>query len=143
MITNIPIWRSSMTVDTQSINQAGADQLEKLVAEFELWRGQKKSRTEQIPETLLQEAQKLTQHCKASLVRKRLGLTTGKMKKMAEIKNTAGQSSESTEFMALAPHNTPSISKEIKIEVCTPQGLRITLSGTAEQDPLAIIAKIY
>ena len=132
-----------MTDITQAADKTGTNQLDKLSAEFERWRKQKKTRVEQIPESLLQEALKLTEYYKTAHVRRRLGLSTAQMKKLTEINKPTEQVSSSNEFMTLIPHSpdTVAATKELKIEVCTAKGLKITLSGTAEQDPLAIIAK--
>ncbi len=49
-----------MTFESQTLEQAGNEQLNKLAAEFDLWRSQKKCRGERIPESLIREAQKLS-----------------------------------------------------------------------------------
>lgn len=131
-----------MTFETQSINQAGQDQLDIVAGEFEDWRCQKKYRREKIPGKLLREAQKLTQHLGATVVRRRLGLTKGQIDKLDTEKPSV--STKAPEFMQLIPAagKTVSQSPGLSIDICTPKGIKISLSGLPQKDPLALMAKL-
>ena len=71
-----------MTFENQTAYQAGLHQLDLVAAKFDQWRQQKKSRVEKIPASLLEEAQKLTEHLKVSIVRQRLGVTKEQLDKL-------------------------------------------------------------
>lgn len=131
-----------MTFETQSINQAGQDQLDIVAGEFEDWRRQKKYRREKIPGKLLREAQKLTQHLGATAVRRRLGLTKGQINKL-DAEQPFGLT-QAPEFMQLisASGKTTSQSSGLSIDICTPKGIKISLSGLPQKDPLALMAKL-
>lgn len=124
---------------TQSTDQAGADQLDKLAKEFELWRNQKQSLSERIPQTLLREAQKLSQHYKASAVRQKLGISKKQLDKLEALDRTPVDSSD---FLAVYTEQPTPQLHELTIEITTPQGVKMTLSGFAEQHPLPFIAKL-
>ncbi len=134
-----------MTFESQTLEQAGNEQLNKLAAEFDLWRSQKKCRGERIPESLIREAQKLSAFIESSVVRKRLKLTAKQLEELPEREPTQAKRVPS-DFVQLTPAmvqpqstQTPGV---LRIDVCTPQGMKISLSGLAEQDPLAMIAKL-
>ncbi len=131
-----------MTFETQTINQAGQHQLDIIAAEFEDWRRQKKSAHEKIPESLLREAQKLTQHLGVTAVRRRLGITKGQMDKLDALKPTT--TVNEPDFMQLVPANSKAAASHpnLTIDICTPLGVKISLSGLSQQDPLALIAKL-
>ncbi len=131
-----------MTFEAQTANQAGQHQLDIIAAEFEDWRRQKKSIQEKIPESLLREAQKLTQHVGVTAVRRRLGITKGQMDKLDAYQPTA--TANEPDFMQLVPANnkTPAQHPNLTIDICTPLGVKISLSGLSQKDPLALIAKL-
>ena len=132
-----------MTFESQTTGQAGQDQLDKIAAEFDRWRSQKTTRAERIPETLLREAQKLTDHYKAAEVRRRLGLTKVQLDKLDALDQAQRNNADHThDFMRLAPHQDQDRHPQLTIDVCTPQGVKISLSGFATQDPLAMIARL-
>jgi hypothetical protein len=130
-----------MTFETQTANQAGQAQLERVASEFEHWRGQKATRSERIPASLLQEAQKLSLHYQAAEVRRRLGLSKAQWDKL-DANKRKDDASVDTEFMRLVPDNLPSAASELTIDVTTAQGIKIRLSGLSQQNPLALIAKL-
>jgi len=130
-----------MTFESQTLNQAGQNQLDRIAAQFEEWRRQKTSRSARIPEVLLHEAHKLTQHLGATVVRRRLGITKGQLDKLdaaTQLDKTIGN----TDFMQLVTANTPTEHPELSIDIYTPTGVKISLSGLAYKDPLALIAKL-
>ena len=129
-----------MTFESQTTDQAGQDQLDRVAAEFGRWRGQKTTRGEKVPESLLREAQKLTQHYRAGEVRRRLGLTKAQLDRLDQAQRHAPD--DALDFMRLVPHREETHHPELTIDVRTPQGVRIRLSGFATQDPLAVIAKL-
>lgn len=132
-----------MTYLSQTTDQAGQDQLDAVAAEFDRWRGQKTTRAERVPESLLREAQKLSQHYKATEVRRRLGLSKVQMDKLDALdKAQHNDNDEAPDFMRLVPHCQEAHHPELTIDVCTPQGVKISLSGFSSQDPLAMIAKL-
>lgn len=137
-----------MTFESQITDQAGLDQLNRVAAEFDRWRGQKINRREKIPEALLREAQKLTQHYKATEVRRRLGLSKAQLDKLEGLDQVPGKvSDKAPTLMRLVPHQEEAHREEVyhpelTIDVCTPQGVKISLSGFSVQDPLAMIAKL-
>lgn len=132
-----------MTFESQSREQAGLDQLEKVALEFESWRRNKKSHTEKIPQSLLREAQKLTQHLGSTAVRQRLGITKGQLDKLEGPKPTANEGSAQADFMQVVPVvNAKTPPATLTINICTPQGITISLSGLAHNDPLPLIAQL-
>jgi len=133
-----------MTFETQTANRAGLHQLDLVAAKFEEWRQQKKSRAEKIPVSLLEEAQKLTEHLKVSTVRQRLGVTKGQLDNFNGIKNTKKASAAETDFMQLIPAiaKPSTLNPNLTIDICTSKGVKISLSGLIEENPLALIAKL-
>lgn len=131
-----------MTFETQAANQAGQDQLDIIAAEFEHWRSQKKSAHEKIPESLLREAQKLTEHLGVTCVRRRLGITKGQMDKLDALKQA--DTVNELDFMQLVAANdkTAAPHPNLIIDIVTPLGVKISLSGLSQKDPLALIAKL-
>ena len=130
-----------MTYESRTINQAGQKQLEVVAAKFEEWRQQKTSKSARIPEALLHEAQQLTQYLGVTVVRRRLGITKGQMDRFEAAKHSAEVSQE-TDFMQLVPNNHQSQHPELTIDVYTPEGVKISLSGLSHKDPLTLIAKL-
>lgn len=130
-----------MTYESRVLNQAGQNQLDSVAAKFEDWRRQKTSRSARIPEALLREAQQLSQHLGATVVRRRLGITKGQMDKL-DAGNKPDKATRETDFMQLVATNAPSRPPELRIDICTPTGVNISLSGLAHKDPLALIAKL-
>ena len=132
-----------MTYESQSTDRAGQDQLDKIAAEFDRWRSQKTAPSERIPESLLREAQKLTQHYKAAAVRRRLGLSKAQLDRLDALDQAQHNSHEpASDFMRLVPHAQTPPHPELTIDVYTPQGVKMSLSGFSAQDPLAVIAKL-
>ena len=135
-----------MTFESQALEKAGNEQLEKLAAEFDLWRSQKKSQAERIPESLIREAQKLSEFIDASQVRKRLKLTPKQIHRLQELNESSQPARAQADFLQLTPVTVQAQSTletpALRIDICTPQGMKISLSGLAEQDPLAMIAKL-
>lgn len=129
-----------MTFESQTADQAGQNQLDRVAAEFDRWRDQKTTRGEKLPESLLREAQKLTQHYRATEVLRRLGLTKAQLERLDQAPRNAAD--KAPDFMRLVPHHEGTHHPELTIDVRTPQGMRISLSGFATQDPLAVIAKL-
>ncbi len=130
-----------MTIEPRAQNQAGQDQLDSIAAQFEEWRRQKTSRSARIPEALLREAQQLTQHLGATVVRRRLGITKGQLDKLDATKQTVKAVSD-TDFMQLVPTQNSSLHPELSIDIYTPAGVKISLSGLTHKDPLVLIAKL-
>jgi len=130
-----------MTFESQERNQAGQDQLDSIAAQFEEWRRQKTSRSARIPSDLLHEAQKLSEHLGATVVRRRLGITKGQIDKLDAAKQ-ANKVTNDTDFMQLVPTHNPSQHPELSIDIHTPTGVKISLSGLMHKDPLALIAKL-
>ncbi len=128
--------------ESQAANKAGQDQLEAIAVEFDSWRGNKKSRVEKIPENLLREAQKLSEHLGVTVVRRRLGITKAQMDK----RDSPGQSDgpDDPDFMQLVPAaSKPSETQTgLTVDISTANGVKISLSGLALNDPLALIAKL-
>jgi len=132
-----------MTFESQATDQAGQDQLDKVAAEFDRWRSQKTTRAERVPASLLREAQKLSQHYKAAEVRRRLGLSKAQLDKLDALDQKQGNDRDKAlDFMRLVPQGKEAHHPELTIDVCTPQGVKISLSGFSAQDPLAVIAKL-
>jgi hypothetical protein len=132
-----------MTFESQATDKAGQDQLDAVAAEFDLWRSQKTKRAEKVPLSLLREAQKLSQYYKATEVRRRLGLTKLQMDKLEALdQGQHGSRDDAPQFMRLVPHRQEEHHPELTINVCTPQGVKISLSGFSTRDPLAMIAKL-
>ncbi len=132
-----------MTYLSQTVDQAGQEQLDAVAAEFDRWRSQKTTRAEKVPESLLREAQKLSQHYKATEVRRRLGLSKVQMDKLDALDQTQhNDRDDAPDFMRLVPHRQEAQHPELTIDVCTPQGVKISLSGFSAQDPLSMIAKL-
>ncbi len=130
-----------MTFESHTLNQAGKEQLDIVAVKFEDWRRQKTSRSARIPEALLREAQKLTEHLGATVVRRRLGITKGQFDKLDAAKQTDKAACD-TDFMQLIPTNNPSAPPELRVDITTPTGVKISLSRLAHKDPLALIAKL-
>ncbi|GMR18695.1 MAG: hypothetical protein BMS9Abin33_1128 [Gammaproteobacteria bacterium] len=130
-----------MTYESQAINQAGQNQLDLVAAKFEDWRRQKTSRSSRIPEALLREAKNLSQHLGATVVRRRLGITKGQMDKLDASKLTDNVAQEA-DFMQLVPSHSQIPHPEFTIDICTPNGVKISLSGLSHKDPLALIATL-
>ena len=130
-----------MTYESRTINHAGQKQLDVVAAMFEEWRQQKTSKSARIPEALLHEAQQLTQHLGVTAVRRRLGITKGQMDKFEAAKQSAEVSQE-TDFMQLVPSDHQSQYPELTIDIYTPKGVKISLSGLSHKDPLALIANL-
>jgi hypothetical protein len=136
-----------MTFESQALEQAGNEQLDKLAEEFDRWRSQKKSQAERIPESLIREAQKLSEFIDASQVRKRLKLTQKQMSKLQSQNEPSQTARVQSDFIKLTP---PDISQTVqpqeppalRIDIITPQGMKISLSGLAEQNPVAMIDKL-
>lgn len=132
-----------MTYESNIIDQAGRDQIDIVAAKFHDWRSKKTARAEKVPLELLREAQKLSQHYKATDVRRRLGLTRMQMEKLDELdRNKASAPDKAPDFMQLVPLSQEAHHAEFTIDVCTAQGVKISLSGFATQDPLTMIAKL-
>lgn len=137
-----------MTFEKQTAHQAGLRQLDLVAAKFDEWRRQKTSRAEKIPVSLLEEAQKLTEHLKVSSVRQRLGVTKGQFDRFNDGKNKKKTPATETDFMRLVPAttagavNSASHNPDLTIDICTPTGVKISLSGLFEKNPLALIAKL-
>lgn len=132
-----------MTFESQTADRAGQHQLEAVATEFDRWRSQKTTRAERIPASLLREARKLSQHYQASEVRRRLGLTKAQWDKLEAPDQERHQPrGEAPDFMRLVPHHLETYHPELTIDVCTPHGVKISLSGFSAQDPLAMIAKL-
>ncbi len=130
-----------MTFESQTVNQAGQDQLDKVAAEFDNWRRQKTSKSQRIPEALLREAQKLTQHLGSTPVRRRLRITQAQLDKL----DATGKSADGTRdvnFMQLVPAADKASRRALTIDICTPTGVKISLSGFSKPNPLALIAKL-
>ena len=125
-----------MTQDKHSVEQAAADQLERLAVEIQNWRDNKKYRTEPIPLSLLNEAQKLSQHYSSNHIQSRLGITKVQMDKIDAIQKSSPEATE-PEFLKFVSHSNPVSSKpqtkELNIEVTTAQGMTITFSGLPDQ----------
>lgn len=132
-----------MAYESRSANQAGQSQLDIVAAQFDEWRSQKTTRSARIPEALLREAKKLTEHLVASSVRRRLGITKGQLDKLdATVHTTTNKGTGETDFMQLIPTQRQSLYPELTIDICTPSGVKISLSGLSHKDPLAIIATL-
>lgn len=131
-----------MTFESQSREQAGLDQLEKVALEFESWRRNKKSHTEKIPQSLLREAQKLTQHLGSRAVRQRLGITKSQLDKLEGPKPKSDESIAQADFMQVVPVDAKTPPATLTVNICTPQGITISLSGLAYNDPLPLIAQL-
>lgn len=131
-----------MTYEFQTANQAGQNQLDLVAAEFKHWRHHKKSGAEKVPESLLREAQKLTAHLGVTAVRRRLGITKAQMDRLNP--NKQAQAPKASEFMQLMPTDAKATARppHLSIDICTPKGVKISLSGLSQQDPLALIAKL-
>ena len=129
-----------MTFESQTTDQAGQDQLDRLAAEFDHWRSQKTTRGEKVPESLLREAQKLTQHYRAGEVRRRLGLTKTQLDRLDQAQRHTPN--KAPQFVRLVPHREQPHHPELTIDVYTAQGVKISLSGFSSQDPLAMIARL-
>ena len=81
-------------------------------------------------------AQKLSQHYKATEVRRRLGLTKRQMDKLEALdQEQHGSRDDAPEFMRLVPHRQQEHHPELTIDVCTPQGVNSFL--TEFEDRLA------
>ncbi len=136
-----------MTFESQTLEQAGNEHLDKLAEEFDRWRSQKKSQAERIPESLIREARKLSEFIDASQVRKRLKLTQKQVSKLQAPNEPSQTPRVQSDFIKLTP---PDISQTVqpqeppalRIDILTPQGMKISLSGLAEQNPVAMIAKL-
>jgi len=131
--------------ESQVANKAGQDQLEAVAIEIEDWRRNKKSRVEKIPESLLREAQKLSEHLGASVVRRKLGITKAQMDKLDSLSKPELDTSSESNFMQLVPAGTgekPTEQSGLTIDISTPNGIKISLSGLAHNDPLALIATL-
>ncbi len=132
-----------MTYESNIIDQAGQDQLDVVAAKFQEWRSKKTKRAEKVPLDLLREAQKLSQHYKATEVRRRLGLTKIQMDKLDDLdRNKTSGPDKTPDFMQLVPLSQEAHHPELTIDVSTAQGVKISLSCFATQDPLAMIAKL-
>ena len=133
-----------MTFETQTANRAGLQQLDLVAAKFDDWRQQKTSQAEKIPVSLLEEAQKLTEHLKVSTVRQRLGVTKKQLDAYNNTKNNNKESTAETDFMQLVPTvtNISSANPDLTIDICTSKGVKISLSGLREESPLALIEKL-
>ncbi len=132
-----------MTFESQALEQAGNEQLDKLAEEFGRWRLQKKSQAERIPESLIREAQKLSEFIDASQVRKRLKLTQKQMNKLHAQNEPSQTTRAQSDFIKLTPQAVqPQELSALRIDILTPQGMKISLSGLAEQNPVAMIAKL-
>lgn len=130
-----------MDNESQAINQAGQDQLDRIAVKFEDWRRQKTSHSAKIPETLLHEALKLSQHLGATTVRRRLGITKQQMDKF-DAAQQADQVTRESGFMQLVANNPQATPSELTIDIGLPTGVKISLSGLSHKDPLALIAKL-
>ncbi len=130
-----------MTYESRTINQAGQKQLDVVATKFEEWRQQKTSKSARIPEALLHEAQQLTQHLGVTVVRRRLGITKGQMDKFEAAKHSAEVSQE-TDFMQWVPSDRQSQHPELTIDIYTPKGVKISLSGLSHKDPMTLIANL-
>ncbi len=126
-----------MTFESQALEQAGNEQLDKLAEEFGRWRLQKKSQAERIPESLIREAQKLSEFIDASQVRKRLKLTQKQMNKLHAQNEPSQTTRAQSDFIKLTPQIVqPQELSALRIDILTPQGMKISLSGLAEQNPV-------
>ena len=89
-----------MTYESNIIDQAGQDQLDVVATKFQEWRSKKTKRAEKVPLDLLREAQKLSQHYKATEVRRRLGLTKIQMDKLDDLdRNKTSGPDKTPDFM--------------------------------------------
>ena len=131
-----------MTYESKTANKAGLDQLEKVATEFDTWRSQKKHKNEKIPGSLLREAQKLTQHLEVKAVRQRLGITKGQMDKVNALKQV--EATSTSDFLQLVPASGESALQHpsLTIDICTADGIKISLAGLSQKDPLALVAKL-
>ncbi len=130
-----------MTFESQAVNQAGQDQLDKVAHEFDNWRRQKTAKSQRIPEGLLREAQKLTEHLGSTPVRRRLGITQAQLDKLNATEKP-NNGAHDVNFVQLVPAKDESSPRALTIDICTPAGVKISLSGFSKPDPLALIAKL-
>lgn len=148
-----------MTFETDVVDKAGQDQLEVVANKFSQWRSTKTTRAQKVPAELMREAQELSKHYRAAEVRRRLGLSKAQMDKLDQLDRPAADQHSSPgvqsktksldsapDFMKLVPigeqPESPPLSSPLTIDICTPQGVKISLSGFAIQDPLPMIAKL-
>jgi|GEM_PF-5180243 len=140
-----------MTFETEVVDKAGQDQFEAVASKFAQWRSTKTTRAQKVPLELMREAQELSKHYQASEVRRRLGLSKAQMDKLDQqsrpsIQNKPKAQDVPPDFMKLVPiaeQSEPSpLTSPLTIDICTPQGVKISLSGFATQDPLPMIAKL-
>ncbi|MEJ2417454.1 MAG: hypothetical protein P8Y45_11085 [Exilibacterium sp.] len=126
-----------MTFESQALEQAGNEQLDKLAEEFDRWRLQKKSQAERIPESLIREARKLSEFIGASQVSKRLKLTQKQMSKLQAQNEPSQTTRAQSDFIKRTPQTVqPQEPSALRIDILTPQGMKISLSGFAEQNPM-------
>jgi hypothetical protein len=148
-----------MTFGTDVVDKAGQDQLEVVANKFAQWRSTKTTRAQKVPDELMREAQELSKRYRAAEVRRRLGLSKAQMDKLDQLdRRTAGQQStpgvnsnansldRAPGFVKLVPMGeqpeSPPLNSPLTIDICTPQGVKISLSGFANQNPLPMIAKL-
>ena len=129
-----------MTFETQATKQAAQDQLDLVAKEFDDWRKQKKYKKEKIPLKLLREAQKLTEHLEEKTVRRRLGITNGQLNRSDCEKNAIENGS--SDFVKLSALDANTGCESLRVDIYTPDGIKISLSGLSQQDPLALISKL-
>lgn len=132
-----------MTYESKITNEAGQHQLDLVAAEFDNWRHHKTRRAERIPSALLHEAQKLSEYLGATTVQRRLGITKGQMDKFNGIVKPPAATGVA-DFMQLVPvdSSTAPGHSDLTVDICLPSGVKLSLSGLTQNDPLALIAKL-
>jgi len=132
-----------MTYESKITNEAGQHQLDLVATEFDNWRRHKTRRAERIPSALLHEAQKLSEHLGATTAQRRLGITKGQMDKFNGIVKPPTATGVA-DFMQLVPidSSTAPGQSDLTVDICLPSGVKLSLSGLTQNDPLALIAKL-
>ena len=135
---------------TNHINFAQLDSLDALATEFRTWRNNKKSRSEKIPDELLNKARALTGEFKHSTINKRLNLSGGqlnsqKAKSSTSSQHRKNQAPSKDQFIQLPdpvatpPHN---FNAGLSVDIVTAQGVCISVSGLMQQNPVALLSQI-
>ena len=104
------------------------------------WRDNKKHSHEKIPQTLLDAALKLSNHYGSTQVRRRLGISNAQLKRLQSTKLN-----KSVDFIDVPQLKTASRTDSataLCVEIHTPSGTTITLSGLPDTQPLPLIAKL-
>jgi len=138
---------------TNSINSLPLDILDAVAAEFQAWRNNKKSRSEKIPDELLNKAKALAGEFKPSILQKRLNLSSAQLNPNKP-KSTASASSQhskkpapSTDQFIQLPnpvvtHQPQHINTGLSVDIITAQGVRISVSGLIQQDPSVLLSQL-